>query len=147
MKQNLVVHKEGSPETILLTLSGRIETEPFDLPEWAAEGIALAKLSEREHFYKTRLGPMSEAMLGSNVINYDDLSWVAVNTDGDEFVIEADEEFRMGVLASALGVDREQGIIDGAITDYYIDQAGSTYTGEEVAELRKAEAEAFAKTA
>lgn len=131
--QAYVVHMEGKPDTILLHSSGRIATEPFEMPDWATDGIALAKLSERNTFYLNRLGTeLAAPLLNSNIINYADLSWVAVDEDGEEVEVPASDEYRMGVLATVLGVDRETGMIEAAVTEHYINTAGEAYTAEEI---------------
>lgn len=139
-----VVHKEGQPGTIILQASGRIKTEPFEVPEWAGSGLAMAQLAARNQFYLTRLGTeLAGPLLGSNIIAYDDLDWVCVDEAGDEFILEASDEYRQTVLATALGVDRDEGTIANAITDHYIDRQGDTYTAEQIA--GKAEADALFK--
>lgn len=140
MKEAFVVHMEGKPETILLSANGRIVTEPMDMPEWAHSGLALAKLAERTMFYQTRLDPqMAAPILESNIINYEDLNWVATDEDGEEIEVPCNDEYRQNVLAQALGIDRETGEIENVITERYIDREGQVYTAEEIVSKEQAD--------
>jgi hypothetical protein len=128
-----IVHKEGEPGTLELAPSGRILTEQFDRPEWAGTAV-LALLGQRNEFYQQRLGAeLAEPLVSTNVINFLDLGFVALDENGDEIEMTADDEFRQNVLAAALGVDRETGDIAGSITDHYIDRDNAGYTLEDIA--------------
>ena len=147
-KEAYIVHKEGEPDTLLLSANGRITTEMFDRPAWCPEGAAIALLARRNDFYQTRLGTeLATPLLDTNIVNVLDLDWVTVDEEGEEQVIAADEEYRMGVLATALGVDREEGLIAAAITDHYLDQDGHGYTAEQIAASQQDAEAKFARKA
>ena len=136
-----IVHKEGQPDTLELSPSGRILTEPFDRPEWAGSAV-LAKLYERNAFYQTRLGAdLAAPILETNIINFDDLSWVIVDEDtGLEDELSADNEYRMNALAKAAGIDRETGDIEGSLVEHFIDRDNKGYTLEEIVSKQDADA-------
>jgi hypothetical protein len=76
-------------------------------PEWA-EGLAVALLAERMIFYTGRLGPVAgRSAWEAGVVAYQDFGWVKIDTEGNEVEVEADAEFRMNLLAEAIGIDRE----------------------------------------
>lgn len=129
-----IVHKDEHPGTLELSPSGRVVTEAFDMPEWAG-GVVLALLAERTTFYTGRLGAdMAEPMLTSNVINFDDLNWVALDDDGLEVEIIADDEYRQSTLAAAIGINRDTGDIDAAVTEFFIDRDNVGYTLQDIAD-------------
>lgn len=129
-----IVHKEGEPGTLELFNSGRVATEQFDRPEWAGNAV-LALLAERNTFYTTRAGAdLAQPLLDTNIINFDDLGWVALDEEGLEVELLADTEFRQNTLSTLLGIDRETGDIDGAITDHYIERDNVGYTLADIAE-------------
>lgn len=128
-----IVHKEGEPGTLELSPSGRVVTEPFNRPDWAGN-VVLANLAERNMFYQTRLGAeLAEPLVTTNIINVLDLGFVALDDEGNEVELIADSEYRMNMLATTLGVDRETGDIEGAVTEHYIDRDNKGYTLEEIA--------------
>lgn len=128
-----IVHKEGEAAILELSKSGRVVTEGFNKPEWAGQ-VVLAVLHERNEFYSKRLGgELAEPLLNTNVINFDDLCWVALDAEGEEVELIADVEFRNNVLASVLGVDRETGDIDGAVAEHYIERDNAGYTLQDIA--------------
>lgn len=129
-----IVHKEGEPGTLEISPNGRVLTEQFERPEWAGNAV-LALLSERNTFYSTRLGAeIAEPMLTTNIINFDDLGWVALDDEGLEVELLADTEYRQNAISAALGIDRETGDIEGAITEHYIDRDNAGYTLADIAE-------------
>ncbi len=139
--------KEGQPETLELSPSGRVVTEVFDRPEWAGSAV-LAMLYERNNFYQTRLGAdLAAPLMATNIVNFDDLSWVIVDEEtGLEDVLSADDEFRMGVIATAMGVDRETGDIEGSIAEHYIDRDNKGLTLDQIVSKQDAD-EVFGKKA
>jgi hypothetical protein len=129
-----IVHKEGQPDTLQISPSGRILNDLLERPEWDGD-VVLALLNERNDFYHTRLGAeMAAPLLTTNLINYDDLSWVAVDEDtGLEMTIPASDELRQANIAQALGLNRETGDIEGSINEVHIELDASGYTAEELA--------------
>lgn len=139
-KEAYIVHKDGEPDTILLSANGRIVTEAFDMPAWAPDGVALAKLAERNDYYQRTLGAAAAApILGSNLINVRDLNWVCVDEDGEEVEYPVDQSFRDSVLAAVIGIDLETGDIKGALMDHYLDADSNGYTAEEIVAKEEAD--------
>lgn len=129
-----IVHKEGEPGTLELYPTGRVATEQFDRPEWAGNAV-LALLAERNTYYTSRAGAdLAQPLLDTNIINFDDLGWVALDDEGLEVELLADTEFRQNTLATLIGVDRETGDIDGAITEHYIERDNAGYTLQDIAD-------------
>lgn len=129
-----IVHKEGEPGTLELFPSGRVATEQFNRPEWAGNAV-LAVLAERNTFYSTRVGAeLAEPLLNTNIINFDDLAWVALDEEGLEVELLADTEFRQNTLAKLVGADRETGDIDGAIAEHYVERDNAGYTLQDIAD-------------
>ncbi len=62
------------------------------------------------------------------------LGWVALDDEGLEVELLADDEFRQNTLSTILGINRETGDIDGAITDHYIDRDNAGYTLADIAD-------------
>lgn len=143
---NYIVHKEGEPGVILLDLAGKIVTEPFDMPDWAPEGIAVALLAERQRFYERSLGTVLAApFLNTNAIAIDDLGWVATDADGAQVEREADAEYRMNLIAEVLEVDRDEGTIGNAINEVMMDTQPAVYTPEELTAQEQQKATAFGR--
>lgn len=129
-----IVHKEGAEGSLQLTRNGLVKTPVFDRPEWAGQ-VSTAMLAERNHFYQTRLGAeLASPLIETNIINFDDLHWVAMDDDQNEVEIEASADYRNAVLAAALGVNLETGDISGAVTEHYIDRDNKGYTLEQLAQ-------------
>lgn len=132
--------------------TGRVITTHDDRPEWAYD-LALAQLAERTLFYRSRLGEeaFTADMQRPEVFAFEDLGWLCENTDqnspeaGNEYVIEADAEHRMDVLASALGIDRETGEITGVKAEAEIVR-DNYRSDEELQALAEAQAEGYAAT-
>lgn len=104
----LLVQKEGAEGGLVIgSLSGQITQSIMERPEWS-EGLATALIAERHGFYQSRLGHVPSP----GILNFEDLGWVCVNAEGDEFQIEADAEFRMNVIASATGTVRTDDLSD-----------------------------------
>lgn len=128
-----IVHKEGEAAVLELNAAGRVVTEQMYRPDWSGNAI-LATLAERNQFYSSRLGPeLAEPMLTTNIINFDDLGWVALDDEGLEVELIADAEFRQNVLAAVMGVDRDEGTIDNAVAEHYIDRDNAGYTLADIA--------------
>lgn len=145
------VHKRDAEGLLMIdAFTGKVISGQQDAPEWA-EGLVLAMLSERHIFYSSRLGAEGYTAdhRAPEVLAYEDLEWMALSPEtGDEVVIQADDEFRMEVLAGALGVDRETGKVEGAITELLIAR-DDTRTGAEMQAFTDAQdqgAEAAQKT-
>lgn len=158
----IFVHKEGVADTIELSPSGRILTEPHDRPDWVPDGATMAELAERTNFYQTRLGADdAEQVLGTNIIHVDDLAWDCIDPDGDgrtELTVPANVEFRNSMLMKCLHITDEdvtdpvtgkvvdqESRIRGAMIDHYIAQDGKGYTLEELL-AQQAAADEMAKT-
>ncbi|MER9178909.1 hypothetical protein [Mesorhizobium sp. M0767] len=118
MTNRIAVHKEDHEGAIQLeavtsmTKTGEpltrwiVATAADERPEWA-EGLAEALMDERATYYRTRLGSVPENVAAPELLSANDLEWVGVDAEGDEVHVEADHEYRMGILATALGIDRE----------------------------------------
>ncbi|MEW6121260.1 MAG: hypothetical protein AB1698_01505 [Pseudomonadota bacterium] len=106
----VLVHKEGAEGAIHLdALTGQVVTSADDRPAWA-EGLVVGLLTERHRFYESRLGAEGYTAEHRNpeAIILQDLGWVALDPEtGDEMEMNADTDYRMGVIAQVLGVDRE----------------------------------------
>lgn len=109
-KSTIMVHKDNEEGALLIDrATGIINQSNDERPEWS-DGLTTALLAERHSFYNERLGPAyTEAMQQPDMLNYADLGWLTVDTEGDAKEIEADAEFRMNVIAAATGIDREEG--------------------------------------
>ncbi len=117
MTTNVIVHKEGEEGTIQVDrLTGRITTHTNDRPEWAL-GLANAMLQERLEFYEKRLGngEAFKSLASADAIEFSDLAWIGVDANQDECELEANLDYRMDLVAKAIGVDRETGDITGTI--------------------------------
>lgn len=135
-----IVHKEGAEGSLQLTRNGLVKTPVFDRPEWAGP-VAVAMLAERNHYYQTRLGAeLAAPLIETNIINYDDLHWVALDEDQNEVEIEASADYRNTVIAVALGVNLETGDISGAVTEHYIDRDNKGYTLDQLAQKADSDA-------
>ena len=141
-QKELVVHLEGHEGTLTIdAMNGRITTDPHMRPDWA-EGLALALLGERHKFYETRFGKGSEAYnaaLAAEAIDKRDLSWLGVNGEQEEVEIDADEEFRMDVVAKVIGADRDEGTMaDDVIAEREVDSQRTSMTAEQHHALKEA---------
>jgi hypothetical protein len=74
------------------------------LPEWA-QGVVVGLMGERNGWYEKRMGQLPEAVMKPDTIQFGDLEWLALDHNGDEVHIEANEEVRHQVLAGYLGLD------------------------------------------
>lgn len=149
------VHKKDAEGMLAIDgYTGQVIPGQHDKPEWAQEaGLVQAMLAERHIFYSARLGEQNytDEMRNPEVMAFEDLGWLALHTDpahgedDDEYVIEASEEHRMDVLASALGIDRESGEIKGVLAETEV-ASDQTRSAEELAQLQEAQAGRFAAT-
>lgn len=130
-RKTVLVHKEGEEGSILLDYDTGIVTTPIDeRPDWA-DGLAVGQLQERRRFYEQKLGETTAAALLEEVteakgIAFQDLSWVGSSETGENTELNADPDYRMDVVAKALGIEREAGDTDvlavqGAIAEVEID--------------------------
>lgn len=111
-EQRILVHKEGAEGSIELhALTGQVTTPTDELPDWA-EGLIVGLIVERKRWYETRLGKerFEAQHRDPHAIIMQDLGWVAIDPEtGEEMEVEADSEYRMGVIAKVLGIDLEPG--------------------------------------
>lgn len=151
------VHKKDGEAVLLIdSYTGQILPEskhgPDGIPGWATDlGVVMAMLGERALWYAKRVnGQMPEELKAPEVMAFEDLTWLSLNpSDGDETTIDADDEFRMEVLAQVLGINRseEDGVdtIAGKGLEVYV-SSDNTRSEAELAELREAQEERFAAT-
>lgn len=84
-----------------------------DTPEWAKElGLVVAQLTERHVFYGKRLGDDYVAQHQQpDILAFEDLGWLCLVDNGTvvphEAIVQADDEFRMNVVAEVLGINRD----------------------------------------
>jgi hypothetical protein len=113
------VHKKDAEGMLAIdAYTGQVIPGQEDKPEWA-EGLVLAQLAARHIFYASRLGAKyDDEHKSPEVYAYEDLDWLALDMEtGDETEINADDEFRMEVMAGVLGIDRETGDIKGVLAE------------------------------
>lgn len=150
------VHKKDAEGAIEIdTYTGQVATPADQRPTWA-DGLAMANLAERHKFYIDRIG--NEAYTQDHAVPellaYEDLEWLAVAMEdglaedgserraGDEMILAADAEFRQDVLAAILGIDRDEGDIEGAQVSVEI-AADTKRTEGQMADFRQAQEEGF----
>lgn len=139
------VHKKDAEGMLAIdAYTGQVIPGQEDKPEWA-DGLVLAQLSERHIFYAARLGKKyAEEHKNPEVYAFEDLGWLALDMEtGDETVLDADDEFRMEVIAAVLDIDRETGDIKGVLAETEVAQ-DFTRTLAEQQELEEAQAQRFA---
>lgn len=85
------------------TMTGVIVTPPEDRPDWAA-GYAVAVMAERFGFYLGRTG-QQVAYTEGEVYSALDFSWLAVDMEGTEVSVDADDETRMTILTEMLDIE------------------------------------------
>jgi len=108
-----VVHKADEEGSLLIhRTAGHILTPPMERPDWA-EGLVSAVLEEHRVWWKARLGYYH----ARDLYSADDLTWTAVDEDGELAEVPASEEHRMEKLAVILGLDREDGTMREALAD------------------------------
>jgi hypothetical protein len=168
--QRALVHKtnyEGAIEIDPVT--GYILTPHDERPDWASE-LTLAQTTERDLFYTDRLGEgyTSGPLFRPEVYAFEDLAWfgareypvdapyINAETNEEEPVemlhIEADHEFRQGVLMEAMDVraeldahGNETGNIEGAVSVAIA--ADNERSPEEIEELERQQATGFSAVA
>jgi hypothetical protein len=156
-QRTIVVHKEGAEGTLQVEhLTGKIITPVDQRPDWA-EGLAACAPQERITFYQQRL--TTKAKGGSEVafnagdmqkireadaIAFQDLHWYGVNAEQEAIEIEADNEYRLELLAKMIGVDTEAGTMgDGVVAERELAQAFTRRTQDEQDALAEATAAGF----
>jgi hypothetical protein len=148
---------------VVLRHSKNAETgqwEGIELPAWA-EGLTNALLTERHIFYTSRLGGLyTDAMKQPEALCYEDLSWVHVTpleeprqneeTGQMEHVelseVEADHEFRMGIIAEVTGIAGDVDLAEGTFGKDALTVAierDNMRTEEELASMEQASREGF----
>lgn len=139
-KKALVHKKDAEGALEIDAFTGFVIAGQHDRPEWA-DGLVTAQLVERHNYYLNRLGPKyAEEHKNPEVYAFEDLGWLGEYTDpsieSDEraFSLDADDEFRMEVVAQVLGIDRETGDIKGALAETEI-ASDQTRTDGEMADL------------
>lgn len=128
-RKTITVHKEGEEGSLEVDFdTGIITTQVDGRPDWA-EGLSTALLSERHQFYAQRLGDKyAEEHSRPSGIAYQDLGWIGAGEDGELMEIDADHEYRMEIVATVLGIDREaDGKLDKAVTEVEIETTGANY--------------------
>lgn len=147
------VHKAEHEGVLLIDgFTGQVIPNQHDRPEWA-EGLVIAQLTERHNWYTQRMGAEAYAASGLNApeaLAFEDLGWLGLETtatnnadeDGAEIVLEADDEFRMEILAGLMGADRDTGEIVGTHHEQYIAQ-DNTRTEAEMKDFREAQEQQF----
>lgn len=137
------VSKTGEEGMIALDEgTGQLLTKLTEMPDWA-DKLATAGLAERQKFYFDRLGkesPECIAHLSADTINFDDLSWFAVDDDGKTVEIEASGEYRLGIVTDML--EKAGVIVNGEIKQ----TSGYIYEGALDADTAPATAEEAAAT-
>lgn len=110
-----LVHKDGCDGSIVIdAMTGIILTPVDERPTWATEdNLAAAAVSERFGFYEQRLGTeYARSIQYAELIDSRDLQWLVLDEEGALLEpIDADTEYRMDVIAKAVGADREEGTI------------------------------------
>lgn len=112
-----VIHKKDAEGVLEIdALTGQVLPGQHDRPEWS-DGLVLAQLTERHLFYASRLGDAySEEMKMPELLAFEDLGWLCVDPtiteeeggeDGATSYREADDEFRMNVIANILAISRD----------------------------------------
>lgn len=111
-EKRIIVHKDGAEGSLELNaMTGQVVTPTDELPEWG-QGLIVGLLIERKRWYETRLGKdlFASHHRDPDAIVLQDLGWVALDPEtGEEMEMEADSEYRMGVVAQALGIDLTPG--------------------------------------
>lgn len=121
------VHHEGLEGTVEVdALTGIVLTNADERPEWA-NGLTCAALQERVGYYfgteknapRLDRSRFEDKIIGADLIDFQDLGWVAVAEEGDVVELEANDEFRMEQVASLLGIDRTN--FNAASTEYELE--------------------------
>jgi hypothetical protein len=140
-----IVHKDGHEGSIVIDgMTGIILTPTDQRPEWVTEdNIAAAVVSERFAFYEKRLGPdYARSIQFAELIDFRDLQWLALDEEGELLEpIEADAEYRMDIIAEAVGADREEGTISDVAyeTAVSLDVERTDAEAEDLEDMAKAD--------
>jgi hypothetical protein len=143
-ERTIPVHKQDCEGVLYINaVTGLVQQPIEERPEWA-DGLACALTAERHGWYSSRLGAQYAAEhRHPEAYAYEDLGWLAINEEGEEFEIEADSEHRMEIIATVAGLDREEGTFTGAnLTEVELSLDRTREAGE-VAALEKAQEEGF----
>lgn len=145
-----LVHRKDAEGVLQIdAVTGQVLPGQHDRPDWA-EGLVMAMLAERHIFYASRLGEdaYTAEMRNPEVFAFEDLEWLALKTSpeengaDDEYVVEADSEHRMDVIAAALGINRETGEVADVLAE--IEVASDNFRSqEELDALIAAQAQGF----
>jgi hypothetical protein len=107
------VHKQGEEGMLAIdAYTGQVILSD-DTPEWAKDlGLVMAQLTERHVFYGKRLGDKyAQEHQSPEIMAYEDLGWLCLVDNGTanphEAIVQADDEFRMNVVAEVLGINRD----------------------------------------
>lgn len=150
-----MVHKRDAEGVLLIdSLTGRITQPNDERPDWA-EGLVQAELAERHQFYSSRLGSAyTPAQAGAEAIAFEDLAWMTVDEEGE--IVEggqsADMEFRMEIVAAAVGITRPDQIgtedmqVSGRVLAEYEINLDVERTAEEITAYQDAQREEFERT-
>lgn len=146
MTKLIAVHKDGQEGGIHIDATGKVITKADDRPDWA-DGYAQALLDERKDFFTARLGAVgAESLLAADIMAADELGWLAVDAEGSEVEVEADGEYRMNLIAKAMGIDltdiEQERNFKTAIAQADVDHTYSTRPTEE-ATLAEVEGKGF----
>lgn len=109
----ILIHKDGEEGAFFIEPMDNGDTARVcldtDIPEWASNDItsvATADLKERREWYTARIGQEGfEQFASPDALSFQDLKWIAADTEGDLVEIEADHVWRSEKLADALGLD------------------------------------------
>lgn len=107
------VHKQGEEGMLAIdAYTGQVIMDA-DTPEWAKDqGLVMAQLTERHVFYAHRLGEAyATEHRQPDIMAFEDLGWLCLVDNGTaephEALVQADDEFRMNVVAEVLGINRD----------------------------------------
>lgn len=142
-----LVHKADAEGMLQIdAFTGQVIPGQHDRPEWA-DGLVMAQLAERHIFYASRLGEKyADEHKSPEVFAFEDLGWLALDMNtGDELTLDADSEFRMEVMGTVLGIDRETGDIKGVLAETEI-ASDQLRSAAELAALEEAQQGRFAAT-
>lgn len=160
-----IVHKADHEGAITIDpLTGQVTSPLSDKPEWAEE-LAIAQVAERHRYYGTALGPLYTAdMKMPEAMAFEDLSWLCVrplpegaeptlDADGqpelfEQYVQDADEQFRSNFVAQATGIEQDIDLEEGTIADIMATAEitrDNTRSAEELAALEESQQQKFSK--
>jgi hypothetical protein len=142
-QKTIRIHHEGLEGTIEVdALTGMVLTTTDERPEWA-DGLTCAALQERVGYYfgteksapRLDRSRFEQQIIGAELIDFQDLGWVAVDHEGQAVELEANSEFRMEQTAQLLGIDRTA--FNAAATEFEIEVGNDvSRTAEEAGVLK-----------